>query len=137
MANKRRYGRTHVEPYIDKSNGVLSVVAKRSGLDRRTVERILSEHPDLRERLENERESMKDFAESKLFKQIDAENMTAIIFYLKTQAQDRGYIERQIVVGDVTTAKEFNDVCKRLGYDPAEVLKGLIAEMQRRAKTPV
>ena len=39
----------------------------------------------------------KDFAESKLHKAISNGNITAIIFFLKCQAKDRGYIERQEV----------------------------------------
>ena len=42
----------------------------------------------------DEREGLKDFAEGKLMQQIDGGNITAIIFYLKTQAKDRGYIEK-------------------------------------------
>jgi hypothetical protein len=30
---------------------------------------------------------------------IDAENVAAIIFYLKTQCKDRGYVERQEITG--------------------------------------
>jgi len=40
------------------------------------------------------KEEIKDYAESKLVEQVQAGNMTAIIYYLKTQAKDRGYVEK-------------------------------------------
>ena len=40
------------------------------------------------------RESSVDLAESELMKAIRAGNMTAIIFFLKTQGRSRGYVER-------------------------------------------
>lgn len=45
------------------------------------------------------RESMIDTAESMLYKQIGEGNTTAIIFFLKTQGRQRGYIERQELTG--------------------------------------
>ena len=38
---------------------------------------------------------MIDFAESSLYKQIKDGNTSATIFFLKTQAKRRGYIEKQ------------------------------------------
>ncbi len=40
------------------------------------------------------REEIKDYAETKLVEQVKAGNITAIIYYLKTQAKDRGYVEK-------------------------------------------
>ena len=39
-------------------------------------------------------ESLKDFAESKLFQNIQAGKEASIFFFLKCRAKDRGYIER-------------------------------------------
>jgi len=42
-------------------------------------------------------EKTTDFVESKLLSLVNELNVTAIIFYLKTRAKDRGYIERNEV----------------------------------------
>lgn len=80
---------------IKDSKGIIHVVAARLGCTRRNVYYLRDKFSTVKEALEDERESVKDFAESKLFQQMDKDNITAIIFYLKTQAKDRGYIERQ------------------------------------------
>ena len=45
------------------------------------------------------REKRHDYVENALHKLIRDGNVTAIIFYLKTQAKDRGYVERQELTG--------------------------------------
>jgi len=80
---------------IKDSRGFVTTISKRLGCDRTYIYRLLEKYPTAREALENEREGVKDFAEGKLIQQIDGGNITAIIFYLKTQAKDRGYIEKQ------------------------------------------
>ena len=49
----------------------------------------------IKEAIQEAKESMLDFTENKLFTQIKEGNLTAIIFYLKTQGKARGYIEKQ------------------------------------------
>jgi hypothetical protein len=44
---------------------------------------------------DNENEGLLDLAESKLIENINKNDDTAIIFYLKTKGKNRGYIERQ------------------------------------------
>jgi hypothetical protein len=84
---------------IKGSRGFVSVIASRLGVTRQTVYNLRDRYPTVAEALQDERESNKDWAESKLFKRMDKDDTTAIIFYLKTQAKDRGYIERQEIGG--------------------------------------
>lgn len=80
---------------IKGSKGLVTVVAKRLGYSRMHVYRLLDKYATAKEALEDERESMKDFTENKLFDMIDDKIPAAVFFYLKTQAKDRGYVEKQ------------------------------------------
>lgn len=87
---------------IEDSGGFVTQIAKRLDCTRKTVYNLIDKYPTVKEALEDEREKLKDMTEGKLLAQIKTGNMTAIIFYLKTQAKDRGYIERQ----DITSLGE-------------------------------
>lgn len=76
------------------SKGFITTIAKRLGCSRRYVYNLMDKYSTFKDAIIDERELMKDFAENQLFTQISEGNMTAIIFYLKTQAKDRGYIEK-------------------------------------------
>jgi hypothetical protein len=54
----------------------------------------MKKYATVRQALEDTREKRHDFVELKLMKGINDDNMTAIIFYLKTQCKQRGYVER-------------------------------------------
>jgi hypothetical protein len=89
------YTATQAIEAIKDSKGFVTTIANRLGCTRKTVYNLLDRYPTVKEALVDEREMLKDFAESKLFKMIDSEVPAAVFFYLKTQAQDRGYIEQQ------------------------------------------
>ena len=81
------------------SKGFVTIIAKRLGCSRTYVYTLAKKYPTFQQAIDEEREGLKDFAEGKLQEQINAGNMTAIIFYLKTQAKERGYVERHEVTG--------------------------------------
>jgi len=94
ISKKRQQTAKKIIQAIKESKGFLTVAAPRAGVSYRTICRYVRDFPSVREAVEEARASMKDFAEGKLFKAIDEGNVAAIIFYLKTQAKDRGYSER-------------------------------------------
>jgi hypothetical protein len=61
--------------------------------------KYIANHAECKKFLEQSRESMLDNAESKLYSEVLAGNMTALIFFLKTQGKSRGYCERQEITG--------------------------------------
>lgn len=80
---------------IQEANGLISVAARRLGCSRQAIYDAARKHKKVQVAIDDARERTTDLAESQLFQQINEGNTTAIIFYLKTQAKQRGYVERQ------------------------------------------
>ena len=106
---------------LKKSLGIVSTACESVGISRQTHYRWLKEDSEYKELTEDISEHAIDFVESKLFEKIEgvqigkemdghtvvydlAPSDTAIIFYLKTKAKKRGYVERQEI--DHTTKGE-------------------------------
>lgn len=84
---------------LREKHGNLSAAARFLGCDRHTVARYINLYPSVKSVADEERETLIDFAENQLFKQVQDGNITAIIFTLKTIGKSRGYVERQEVTG--------------------------------------
>lgn len=84
---------------IENSGGYVSLIADRVGCHIDTVYQWKARDEDVATAIKREKIKQVDFAEGKLQSLIKKENPTAIIFYLKTQGKDRGYVERQEVAG--------------------------------------
>lgn len=95
------------------SHGVVSVIAKRMGVNRRTVYRAKKKWAAIDEAIQDEKETLKDFAESKIYQHISRNNIAMTIFYAKTQMQDRGYVEKLIIEGRISLTL-INDTIKAL-----------------------
>ena len=85
---------------LERSLGVVTTACKQAQIGRTTHYRWMQEDPVYKEEVLDLKNVAIDFAESKLHAQIADGNVTATIFYLKTQGKGRGYIETQ----DITTA---------------------------------
>lgn len=83
---------------LEAAGGLISVAAKKMGIDRGTLYNWIRKDKELQEALANIKESLLDFTESKLLGNIKAGDNAAICFYLKCQGKARGYTERPIVV---------------------------------------
>ncbi len=75
-------------------SGNMAATARFFGVTRQAVQHFVKNRPELRDVVQDTRESMKDNAESVLYKAVLAGEAWAICFYLKCQAKDRGYIEK-------------------------------------------
>jgi len=95
----QRYTAEEVAAAVYEARGLASIAAKRLGCTAATVRNYAERYATVREAITQAREDLKDFAESKLLSRMNEDDLTAIIFFLKCQAKDRGYVERNEVTG--------------------------------------
>lgn len=79
---------------IRGSGGFVTEIARRLACSRSTIYRYKKRYADVAAAIFEEKEHLLDTAESALLKQINSGNITAIIFYLKTQGYGRAYGDR-------------------------------------------
>jgi len=84
---------------LEKSMGIMSQAAKKIGVDRTTPYKWMREDEEYDARVKELLNVSLDFVEGKLFEAIDNNNITGIIFYLKTKGKHRGYVERHELAG--------------------------------------
>jgi hypothetical protein len=90
-----------VEQKLREYHGNFAAVARHFGVTRQAVQRFIGRRPKLQEVAHEARESMKDHAESALYAAVLRGEAWAVCFYLKTQAKDRGYVERAELAADM------------------------------------
>jgi len=96
-----------IEKAIVKAFGNLSAASISLGVERPTLYKWI-EQDGLEQAVIEGRNSRLDFVEGKLDQKIDGGDITAIIFFLKTQGKSRGYVERQEITG--ADGKKFFEV---------------------------
>lgn len=75
------------------AGGNVSIAAQRLGIHRATLHREIKNDDVVLEGWAEGHQSRADMAESQLDKNIKAGKEASLIFYLKTQCKDRGYVE--------------------------------------------
>jgi hypothetical protein len=84
---------------IAEAQGFVTKAASILGISRSSFYNKMANYETVKQALADTREKRHEWVESKLMKQINDDNLTAIIFYLKTQGKHLGYVERQEVTG--------------------------------------
>lgn len=102
---QERFTEEEVAEALRTSRGFVSAAARKLACDPSTIRDYMERYPALRIVRHEAREEEKDVAELKLGQAIRNGEAWAICFYLKTQAKDRGYVERSEVV-----AVDLNDL---------------------------
>ena len=77
--------------------GHISNACEAAKIGRRTYYDWIDKDKNFKEDVDHVQDSLLDLAESKLLENIENNENTAIIFYLKTKGKRRGYIEKQEV----------------------------------------
>lgn len=83
-----------IEPLVEEYRGNVAAIARKLGVNRSTIWARVKESKTLQESLDNARQTMLDDAEDTLYSKALAGDITALIFFLKTQGKNRGYTER-------------------------------------------
>ncbi len=79
---------------LKAKRGMVHLAARALQCDAKTIYNAMKRHPEIQEARDEQRGQMIDAAESALHKLILEGNVSATIFFLKTQARDRGYVEK-------------------------------------------
>jgi hypothetical protein len=98
--SNEKYSPEKIIEAMRASRGMIATAARLLGCSRQTVYDAIARHPEINSVVAGERELMLDNAELKLQEAIDNGESWAIRFYLSTQGQSRGYIERPQVDED-------------------------------------
>lgn len=99
MGRKQKFTVEQILAAIPGTAGFPVAIAKRLDCSAQAIRDYAKRYPTVAAALHNERENTTDFVENALLSAIKDGNVTAMIFYLKTQAKARGYVERQEVTG--------------------------------------
>jgi len=79
---------------LKKTLGIVTSAALKANVSRQTHYTWLENDPEYAKDVASIADLALDFAESQLHKQINNDDTTATIFYLKCRGKKRGYIER-------------------------------------------
>lgn len=85
---------------LEKSLGVVTSAARAAGIDRSLHYKWMKEDDEYKEAVADISEVAIDFVETHLHQLIQQGDTAATIFYLKTKAKRRGYVERQEITGE-------------------------------------
>lgn len=97
LGDRKPHRQHSLEEYataLTNAKGMVSVAARMLGLSQEAVRQRIKKYPTLQQVVKDAREATTDVAELRLYERIQAGEGWAICFYLKTQAKDRGYVER-------------------------------------------
>lgn len=91
---------------LARGYGIIATACEAVNVGRTTYYRWYNSDPEFKERVDEITETQVDFVESKLMQSINANDTTAIIFYLKTKGKKRGYSDKVQPAPAKTTPQE-------------------------------
>lgn len=131
MAKTEQFTAQEMIDALTATRGMITLAAQKLDCAPNTVRRYIREYKSVAEAQRTNRDKMTDAVELKLYDKMMSGDTTAIIFYLKTQARDRGYVEKILIEGNIQL-ELVNQVVKaaeQAGVDASEVFNAIIAEL--------
>ena len=104
---------------LKETLGVVSPACDMVGISRNTHYRWMKEDEEYKLEVEDLLEFQMDFVESKLFENINNGDISSTIFYLKTKAKSRGYIEKQYL-DHTSNGEAINIISLGIGVKPED-----------------
>jgi len=93
MARKPKLTPTQVADALRQANGLQAAAARSLGVSRTTISNYIEKYDEVSKAYDEANETTIDKVESKLLENVNAGNVIAQIFYLKTKGKHRGYVE--------------------------------------------
>lgn len=121
-----------IEKAIIGSSGLISTIAQKLKVSRATVRNYLKKYPELEILIQEEKENILDFAESKLIKKINDEDLGAIKYFLSTQGTGRGYRSNISQIEDLK--RQLENSQPELGEDFHRLVEGMTSSMGIKEK---
>ena len=94
MATKTDTVKSRLIQAMRENLGIVTIACEKVGIARSTYYKYLDKDEVFKAAIKAITEEVYDFAENALYEKIKKGDTTAIIFFLKTRAKDRGYVER-------------------------------------------
>ncbi len=106
----KKYTIDQVAEALRKGDGILSVAAEMLGCHRNTIYNYLKDHPELKDIVEECRETLVDEAEQILLKKIkEEEDIRCVMFVLRTLGRHRGYRSHRGYAAEESGKKHTHD----------------------------
>lgn len=108
---------------LEACHGVVTTACELAQVSRTQFYKWKKDNEEFAQKVEEASEVAIDFVENKLFERIEEGSDTAILFFLKTRAKKRGYVERSELTGANGGPIQTEDV----GLTNTERLERLVA----------
>jgi hypothetical protein len=118
--NKQRYKPAQVIAALAHTRGMVYLAAERLGCDPDTVYNYAKRYASVRDAIAKYRGKTTDIAELKLYEAISDGSLPAIMFYLRTQGRERGYVEKFDV--SILVQQAAAKVAQELDMTPQDLL---------------
>ena len=130
MARPMKYTKEQIGAALRDAQGFVTTAARLLKCDPATVHRYIKRYPALAQVCADQREGMLDRAELELYKKITSGDLTALIFYLKTQGKGRGYTERIELDVPLPLITQLVAALRGASLEPSAVFEEMIRKAQ-------